>query len=436
MSRLKKIKVEQLELGMYFCGFEASWMDHPFWRNRFLLKDVAHLQQAKASGITHCWIDIDQGKDAPEETAEDDADDVVEGAAEESSAEEAPALSVPAVTEEDKDAEAVTVTIATAADPFFAEVEQARVLCESAKHTAKAMFTDVRLGRVLDMDSCLHLVDQITASILRDSSALTSIVRLKIADDYTYMHSVAVCTLMVALGRTLGMDEAACKEAGLAGLLHDVGKAFIPVDILHKPGSLTPTEYEVVKRHTVLGHDHLVKNANIPDYATDVSMHHHEKVDGTGYPHGLSGAGISFLARMTAVCDVYDAVTSERPYKKGWDPAETLTRMSTWTGHFDKTIMSAFVKTLGIYPIGSLLKMESGRLGLVIRQSTVVLTKPVVKAFRYNTEGEIIDSEVIDLSDPNATDSIRQRGGEEWLKYNGLDRMWTQPTPPSSSSSS
>ena len=424
MSRLKKIKVEQLELGMYFCGFEASWIDHPFWRNRFLLKDTAHLQQARASGIVDCWIDIDQGKDVPEETVEEESED--------SPADEAPALPVLSIVEEDKDAPTVTVTIATAADPFFAEVEQARLLCESAKDTAKAMFTDVRLGRVLDMDRCQQLVDQITASILRDSSALTSIVRLKIADDYTYMHSVAVCTLMVALGRTLGMDEAACKEAGLAGLLHDVGKAFIPVDILHKPGNLTPAEFEVVKRHTVLGHDHLVKNSNIPDYATDVCMHHHEKIDGTGYPHGLSGAGISLLARMTAVCDVYDAVTSERPYKKGWDPAETLTNMATWTGHFDKTIMSAFVKTLGIYPIGSLLKMESGRLGLVIRQSSVVLTKPVVKAFRYNSEGEIIDSEVIDLSDPDATDRIKQRGGEEWLKYNGLDKMWTQPSQPKS----
>ncbi|THA28929.1 phosphodiesterase, partial [Streptomyces sp. A1136] len=125
---------------------------------------------------------------------------------------------------------------------------------------------------------------------------------------------------------------------------------------------------------------------------------------------------------------VYDAVTSDRPYKKGWDPAESLTAMSSWSGHFNKTLLSAFVKTLGIYPIGSLLKMESGRLGLVIRQSAAGLTKPVVKAFRYDSNGDIVDSEVIDLSDPAATDSILQRGGEEWLKYNGLNKLWMQPT--------
>jgi len=401
MSRLKKIKVEDLELGMYFCGFEASWIDHPFWKNRFLLKDAAHLRQARASGIAYCWIDIDEGKDLVEELEE------VE--------EEAPPAPL---------VEAAPPPVAV--DPFFAEIEQARLLCENAKGTTMAMFSDVRMGKVIDMDRCLHLVDEVTASILRNSSALTSIVRLKIADDYTYMHSVAVCTLMVALGRTLGMDEIACKEAGLAGLLHDIGKAFIPIGILHKPGRLTPAEFDVVKRHTVLGHDHLIKNSNVPDFATDVCIHHHEKIDGSGYPHNLSGAGISTLARMTSICDVYDAVTSDRPYKKGWDPAESLTTMASWSGHFDKALLSAFVKTLGIYPIGSLLKMESGRLGLVIRQSSGILTKPVVKAFRYNSEGEIIDSEVIDLSDPDAKDRIRQRGGEEWLKFNGLDKWWME----------
>lgn len=413
MSLLKKIKVEELELGMYFCGFEAAWIDHPFWKNRFLLKDPGHLQQARASGIVYCWIDVGQGKDIAEEADEE--------IPEPSLAETLSGQSSPAPLRDE-------LPVVLAADPFFEELEQARLLCESAKDTTKAMFADVRLGRVVDMERCVQLVDQVTASILRNSAAMTSIVRLKLKDDYTYMHSVAVCTLMVALGRTLGMDEVACKESGLAGLLHDIGKAFVPIPILHKPEGLSPAEYDIVRRHPLLGYNHLIKNSNIPEYATDVCLHHHEKINGSGYPDGLSGAGISLLARMAAICDVYDAVTSDRPYKKGWDPAESLSTMAAWSGHFDKTLLSAFVKTLGIYPIGSLLKMESGRLGLVIRQSSGALTKPVVKAFRYDSNGEIIDSETIDLSDPAAPDSIRQRGGEEWLKYNGLDKMWMQRT--------
>jgi HD-GYP domain-containing protein (c-di-GMP phosphodiesterase class II) len=398
MSRLRKIKVEELEIGMYFSGFEASWMDHPFWKNKFLIKDAAILEQAHGSGIADCWIDIDKGKDllAPSEPL---------------SAEPLPEVPVEPVAQ-------------VSVDPFFQEIEHAQLLCENAKVVSKAMFNDVRLGKVIDMTQCAELVDQITASVMQNSFALISVARLKIADDYVYMHSVAVCALMVALGRTLGMDKTACAEAGLAGFLHDVGKAFIPLTILHKPSSLSPMEYEIAQRHPTLGYNHLVKNPGVPAYASDVCMQHHERIDGSGYPNNLSGAGISRLARMTAICDVYDALTSERPYKKSWDPSEALSRMASWTGHFDKTILSAFVKTLGIYPIGSLLKMESGRMALVIRQNPHMLTRPVLKTFLYDTGGDILDTEIIDLSLPGATDSIRQRGGEDWLKFNNLDHLW------------
>src|SRR5450830_563261 len=257
MNSLKKIDIEDLELGMYFCGFEASWLDHPFWKNKFLIKDRTVLQQARSSGIAQCWIDIDKGHDVAEK--------IVAVAAE-------PVMSVPVP----------VLASEVEADPFFEEIEQARLLCESAKDATVAMFNEVRLGKVIDIRCCATVVDQITASLMHNSSALISVVRLKITDDYTYMHSVAVCTLMVALGRTLGMDEIACKEAGLAGLLHDIRKAFIPIGILHKPGRLTPAEFDVVKRHTVLGHDHLIKNSNVPDFATDVCIHHHETIDGSG----------------------------------------------------------------------------------------------------------------------------------------------------------
>jgi hypothetical protein len=218
MNSLKKISVNDLELGMYFCGFEASWLDHPFWKNKFLIKDRTVLQQAHNSGIAECWIDVGKGLDV----------EPVAVATEEG---ELPPLSAPLPEVE--------------TDPFFEDIEQARLLCESAKDATIAMFNEARLGKVIDMTRCSTVVDQITNSLIRNSSALISVVRLKITDDYTYMHSVAVCTLMIALGRTLGMDEEGCKEAGLAGLLHDVGKAFIPLSILHKAGGLSAMDYEI-----------------------------------------------------------------------------------------------------------------------------------------------------------------------------------------------
>ena len=158
----------------------------------------------------------------------------------------------------------------------------------------------------------------------RNAGALLGLVRLKSHDDYTFMHSVAVCTLMVVLSRRMGLTEAQVCEAGLAGLLHDVGKARIPLAVLNKPGALSADEYRLVQGHPRLGHDMLAE-AGVPTAAVlDVCLHHHERPDGQGYPEGLCGADFSLQARMGAVCDVYDAITSNRPYKSGWGPADSI----------------------------------------------------------------------------------------------------------------
>ena len=164
------------------------------------------------------------------------------------------------------------------------------------------------------------------------------------------MHSVAVCALMVALARQLGHDDAACRDAGLAGLLHDLGKAAMPLDILNKPDKLSPAEFAIIRSHPVRGHEMLLESKGAPQAALDVCLHHHERVDGEGYPHRLSGERLSQLARMGAVCDVYDAITSNRPYKAGWDPSVSIARMASWKGQFDEAVFGAFVRSLGIYP--------------------------------------------------------------------------------------
>jgi len=153
-------------------------------------------------------------------------------------------------------------------------------------------------------------------SINRHPDALLSLVRLKTADEYTYMHSVAVCALMVALGRQLGLNDEQCREAGMAGMLHDLGKAAMPQDILNKPGKLTPEEFDIIKQHAMRGYEMLVAGANVSEGVLDVCRHHHERWDGTGYPDGLAREKISLLARMGAVCDVYDASRLIVPTKR------------------------------------------------------------------------------------------------------------------------
>jgi len=261
------------------------------------------------------------------------------------------------------------------------ELERAsRIFQESRRHLT-SMFDEARLGSLGSTDRVDAVVDNIADSVARNPMAMIGLSRLKSADDYTFMHSMAVSAMMVALARTLGWDETRVRDAGMSGLLHDVGKAQIPIAILNKPGTLDDVEWKTMRSHSERGHAILCETRGVTPAALDAVMHHHEKIDGTGYPHRLTGEQISDLAKMAAVCDVYDAVTSERPYKCGWQPTAAIRKMTEWTGHFDSTIFKAFIKTVGIYPIGSLVRLKSQRLAVVVDHDPAHLLQPTVKVF-------------------------------------------------------
>ena len=288
------------------------------------------------------------------------------------------------------------------------------------------MFHEARMGKAVDTAGAQKLVEEISDSVSRNPGALISLARLKTADDYTYMHSVAVCALMVALSKQLGLNEQQTRSAGIAGLLHDLGKALMPMDVLNKPGKLTDEEFAIIKKHPEEGHKLLLSSTGADEIALDVVLHHHEKTDGSGYPKGLKGAEISLFAKMGAVCDVYDAITSNRPYKAGWDPAESLRKMAEWAnGHFEQSVFQAFVKSLGIYPIGSLVKLNSGRLGIVIDQTEKSLLTPRIKVFYSTKASSRIKPEIIDLSNPNCQEKIAGREDPAKWKFHDLNELWS-----------
>lgn len=280
------------------------------------------------------------------------------------------------------------------------------------------------MGRAVEASACVALVDDVIESINRHPDALLSLARLKTTDEYTYMHSVAVCTLMVSLGRQLGLDDQQCHVAGMAGMLHDLGKAVMPQEILNKPGKLTPEEFTIIKQHPVRGFEMLAEVGTMADGVLDVCRHHHERTDGTGYPDAQAGDKISLLAQMGAVCDVYDAVTSDRPYKSGWDPAYALSQMATWKGHFEPKVFQTFVKSVGIYPTGSLVRMRSGRLAVVLDQNTTSLTKPRVRLF-FSTKSNLpLKPEVLDLAGRGVSDQIEAREPPEKWNFPYLRELW------------
>lgn len=413
---LKKIASKQLLVGMYLQELDASWLEHSFWRNRFLLDDPKDIRRIIESGITEVWIDTAKGRDLPRDpalvTASNNAEEVpVAGAA----LQAAPAAEVAAG----------AIRTGTAQESHAKEIERAAKICAQGKVAVIAMFQDIRMGRTVSAEAAGELVDEISASVMRNHGALISLARLKTADDYTYMHSVAVCALMVALARQWGgIDEATTRELGMAGLLHDLGKALTPPEVLNKPGKLTDEEFILVKQHPSEGHRLLVDGGNVGKIPLDVVLHHHEKMEGTGYPHRLQGEEISLYARMGAVCDVYDAITSNRPYKTGWDPGQSIKKMVEWCpAHFDDKVFRAFVKSLGIYPIGSLVQLTSGRLAVVVEQTEKSLIVPKVRVFFSTNANCHIPPEMIDLSCPGQKEKIVGNASAQTWEIKDIDQF-------------
>ncbi len=389
---------------MYLHGLCGSWMDHPFWRSKFTLTDPKDIQRIRESGIAEVWIDIAKGLDIPGKVAK-------------KTEPPAPKVSTEAA---GKQQEKPTQTVSR-----MEELKRAAMVCRKAKQQVVSMFQEARMGNAISAEAAGELVEEISSSVLRNPGALISLARLKTADDYTYMHSVAVCALMVALARQLGLDEKEVREAGMAGLMHDLGKAVMPMDVLNKPGKLTDDEFRIIKSHPVEGHRLLAEGKKVSDIVLDVCLHHHEKVDGSGYPDRLTSDQISLFAKMGAVCDVYDAITSNRPYKAGWDPAESILKMTEWSkGHFDEKVFQAFIKSIGIYPSGSLIKLSSGRLAVVLEQSEKSLLMPRVKAF-FSTKSQVyIVPELIDLSRPGVIEKIVGREDAAKWGIKNLDELW------------
>ena len=320
---IRRIASTDLRLGMYIQKLGGSWLKHPFFRGSFLLTNPEDIKSILEAGITDVWIDEEKG-DALQNTGT-----LTPSPPQESSEN---ALETSQATENK------SVVESSMED----DINRARRLFNDAKPQVMAMYKDARLGKAIDPQTTLPLVNEIDLMVQKNSAAILSVARLKTHDDYTYMHSLAVCALMISLSRQLNLEENQVKLAGVGGLMHDLGKSLMPLEILNKPGKLSDAEYNIMKKHPAAGAK-LLENSGAAPEVIDIALHHHEKINGMGYPNRLLGEEISLFSRMAAICDVYDAVTSERAYKQAWDPAGTIREMAKWEGHFDKQIFNMFL---------------------------------------------------------------------------------------------
>ncbi|MFO1321924.1 MAG: HD-GYP domain-containing protein [Burkholderiales bacterium] len=375
---IKQIVAEQLKPGMYIHDLNCDWMSHPFVRSKFLLEDVADIEKIRKAGIREVYIDVSRGLDVVDAPTAAEVKEEVE-------------REMRKVAEQHK-----KIDLKISAGE---ELARAKNVHKQAHQLVRQVMQDVRLGNAVQLERIEPVVESITASILRNSGALIGLSQIKTADEYTFLHSVSVCTLMVAFCRSLELDAELTHQAGIGGLLHDTGKMKTPLEILNKPGKLTDEEFAVIKRHPQDGYDVLVQTPQIGPTPLAITIQHHERMDGSGYPNRLPGDKIETLAQMAAIVDVYDAITADRCYHKGIQPTDALRKIFEWSKfHFNPQLAQAFMRCIGIYPVGTLVHLESGRLAVVTEQHETNLLLPTVKVIYNVKKSCFITPEIVDLS--------------------------------------
>ncbi len=228
------------------------------------------------------------------------------------------------------------------------EILKARKVLASTKPIMGKMFSDARLGKAVQFNDAAKAVDQIISTLNESPIALIEVTRLRSKDENSFLHSIGVSTLMIHFGRWLGYDPMTVRLLGVSGLVHDIGKMALPSSLLQKAGPLTDDELALVRTHPAEGFALLAKHGTMPNVVMEICLNHHERLDGTGYPRGIAQNEISKAVRLASICDVYDAMTTIRPYKRAWSPTEAFSSMFRSEGQFDRQLLWQFIQCLDL----------------------------------------------------------------------------------------
>lgn len=377
-ASIKKIPLSQLKKGMYVLSLFTKNKDLSVKSEGYILKESS-IKQLKKSNVTYVEIDPSRTKQ-----------DKIEKEKNTIASEDTPITN--------KSNEPTT--------SLDNEMKKANKLYNNAKVLQKKILSDITSNKVIDTEAVQESTNTIVDSIFRNQDALSCMSRLRIKDDYLVEHSLNVSILMTIFCKHLKVEREIMEQLALGAFLHDIGKVFIPDNILNKPGKFTDEEYEIMKKHVLLGVKVLEETPNIPDIVMSVVNEHHERIDGKGYPHQLSADKISQYGRMIAIVDSYDAMTADRVYRAGMHPIKVFKILSESLNSYDNELVKQFIQCLGLYPIGTLVKLKSGKVGFISQLNKSKPLQPYVRVF-YNTRlNQIISMEEIDLSKPKYNDQI------------------------------
>ncbi len=357
----RKVAVKDLQFGMYVSELDRPWVGTPFLFQGFEISNQQELDQLREC-CDYVYILTEQTTNL--------------------SIEKHRITPPPSIRFETS---RINITTAKRAPPsvtpsrFVGEMQHIKTTYDDAHCYIRDVMADMRLGRSIDTAKAKGYVDQLVESIVRNDSALTLLAQLKSRDEYTVQHSINVCILSLLLAKFMGLPDNELRELGVGALLHDIGKMHIPDEVLNKEGPLSDEEFALMKGHPEAGYQLLLRQGGISLSAMEVVRSHHERMDGKGYPRGLAGGQISRFPQLVSLIDVYDAITTQRCYHQALSPHEALKQMfENHMGAFPNELMHEFIQCLSIFPVGSIVELSNGEVGVVLSINREYHLSPMV----------------------------------------------------------
>jgi putative nucleotidyltransferase with HDIG domain len=383
-----QIDVGQLEIGMYVCELDRPWRETPLPPEGFHIRSDADIRALRRYCRT---VSVLRREFDPGARVDPPRDRRLPVTRQQALALDGELFKL----NNHPSARSVYADQAT----FEQELAPARDAYRAARLTVNAILEDARLGRSPDVPGARRAVGAMVASVLRNPDALGCFAQLRRKDEYTAQHSLRVCVLALIFGRQLGLPLEQLGQLGIGALLHDVGKVRIPQEILNKPGELTAAELEIVKDHVRWGVEILEPSGQVPAAALEVVRGHHERYDGSGYAAGLKGEAIDSFAMIGAIVDHYDAITSDRAYRAAVSAHAALKSLYEARDRlFERTLVERFIQCLGIYPIGSVVELNTGELGVVAALDRGQRLKPQVVLVRHADGSAFSDAPMVRLA--------------------------------------
>lgn len=367
------IPIDELKLGMYVLGVKSSSRFIKI-KTKGLVKSENLIRQLKKQGVTTVTIKTEEPVDAlPEEV-------------------------IPAPS---KITKTTTKKNLSLAEEFY----QSCKIYDGAAKTIKNLFNDISSDKKINTTAINALADEIIDSIIRNEYAISILTRIRDKNTYHWEHAINTAILISGFSLFLGMKKETVVQIAIGALLHDAGVAKIPVAILNKKDKLSKNEHELVQQHVLWGHKICKSDGLTNKITTDMLVNHHERLDGSGYPRGIEASKLSKLARITAIVDVYDAMTGNKHHKQGEQPINALRYLISKSEQFDRSLVQQFIKYIGVHPVGSLVKLSNETLAIITKGNRENPLNPTVIAF-YNIKLDkkttsvehVLDKEALTIS--------------------------------------